>query len=55
MPVVVGAAAAILTIVLVGTITAAIGGLGDVELVVVVLLGLIAGVMTGVWEVRRRR
>ncbi|SEG87897.1 hypothetical protein SAMN05444920_106150 [Nonomuraea solani] len=55
MPVVIGVASAVVVIVLVGTLASAVGNLGEVEIAVVVLLGLIAGVMAGVWEVRRKR
>ena len=55
MPVVVGAVAAILVIVLVGNLMTPFGFLGVAEIIATVLIGLAAGVAAGIWESRRRR
>ncbi|UBU12651.1 hypothetical protein [Nonomuraea gerenzanensis] len=55
MPVIVGAIAALLTFIVIGSLLAPLGAMGTVEIAVIAFVGLIAGVAAGVWEARRRR
>ncbi|MEV0614644.1 hypothetical protein AB0I81_15045 [Nonomuraea sp. NPDC050404] len=55
MPIVVGAAAALLGFVLVGSVMAALGVRGGVEIIISTVAGVTAGVMVAVWEARRRK
>ncbi|MFB4271252.1 hypothetical protein [Nonomuraea sp. GTA35] len=55
MPVIVGAIAALLTFIVVGSLLAPLGAMGVVEIAVIAFVALVAGVAAGVWEARRRR
>jgi hypothetical protein len=55
MPIVVGAAAALLGFVLVGSVMAALGVMGSAEIIINVVAGLTAGVVAAIWEARRRK
>ncbi|GAA2841979.1 hypothetical protein [Nonomuraea rubra] len=55
MPVIVGAIAALLTFIVIGSLLAPLGAMGPVEIAVIAVVALAAGIAAGVWEARRRR
>ncbi|GAA4985910.1 uncharacterized protein YneF (UPF0154 family) [Nonomuraea thailandensis] len=55
MPVIVGAIAALLTFIVIGSLLAPLGTMHPVEIAIIAFVAMVAGVAAGVWEVRRRR
>lgn len=54
MPILVGLGAALLAIIIVGSLLVSLGNLGQLEMAFILLVGLVVGILAGVWDARRR-